>query len=372
MPKKKQTPARNLLQLHPHKHTGKLLHHRHTSYRALFVILALTGAVMMTPVGMTQAADYSVTAVVPAPLPAAPAIITSPSDNDTITQSNTIVKGDCPVIVPPIIVTLYEGSTFLGSQQCTSDGKFAIPVSFEPGRHTIEARVINFTGQTGATSSPVFIIYGHAAPTSSSAVNSGSGSSFSSSSDSNGSTTETDMVQTPSLYPQITSDNPVILFGPTKPAVWTGTLKGGTPPYSVTVYWGDGTVKRLKNWNEGQQTIKHSYAEARTYEVKIELRDATGYAVTTSITAISPAEWSAYTPIPGVGGLAGGSGGSGLLGALNVSHTWILYTLYITTVVVLTMLWHIERSHFARQYVPVKASRVVAAKRRRPPSKKRS
>jgi hypothetical protein len=339
-----------LLKLHPHKHTGKLLHHRHTSYRALFLILALTGAVMLAPIGMARADDYVVSAIVPAPLPDGPAVITSPTDSGTTTQATTVIHGNCPVIDPPIIVVLYEGTNVIGSQQCAGDGTFAIPVSLNPGSHTIITQVMNFTGQNGAAGTPVVITY---TPTAAQNAPTATGSNAQSSSPADDQDAGSHIGTGASVYPTITTDNPFLIFGPDKDAIWTGDIQGGTAPYTVTINWGDGTIQKIHNVSEGLFRAHHHYTVMKTYSVRMEVRDVKGRVLGVTITAISPAQFSAY-PAPSI------------IGSTNLSRTWLLYGLYILTVVALTMFWHRERLHYAQQRVPI-----TVTKRRAPAKRKR-
>ena len=320
---------RTLLQLHPHKHTGKLLHHRHTSYRALFLLLALTGAILITPAGMAKASDYRVDAVVPAPLPSQSAVITHPVNGSSIRTSTVAIGGTCPVVTPAIIVVLYEGSEILGSQACTQNGTFDMSVMFEPGSHTVIAQIVSFTGQVGASSEPVTFTY---QPVTITYV-----------------TTSTPTSTATPLT--IVSDAPFIVFGMAKDAVWNVTFKGGSAPYSASVHWGDGTVQNFSKLNAGQYSFKHHYSKMRSYKIRIDLKDSTGATTNRGITAVTPLSY-------------GGSINS--LGTTKLPLTWLLYVLYILTILLLIMFWRRERLHYAHAVIPV-----TAAKRRKPVAKKR-
>jgi len=329
---------KTILKLHPHRHTGKLLHHRHTSYRALFLLLALTGAVLLTPVDMARADSYLVSAVVPAPLPDDPAVITSPRDGSVVNQPNIIVKGNCPVIDPPIIVVLYDGSVIVGSQYCGGDGSFSIPISLTVGSHSIVPHITNFTGQSGPTGNPVLITFDPPAITTSTTtvmVSPGGGQKQTS----------------PPL--EILTDSPYVLYGPKKDAVWSGTVRGGTPPYGITLDWGDGAIENHHNISSGPISLRHHYSRAKLYELHIELRDTQGHVRGLSIVALSPAIYN--------------NSGPTIVGSTNLSRNWTLYTLYTLTVVALTLFWHRERTRYAHQPVPAPTTR----RRRQPAAKAR-
>src|SRR5882757_4742169 len=114
--------------LHPHKHTGKLLHHRHTSYRALAVLLLLTGGILVrTEWSMRQVAaadSLFVFATVPAPIPTMGPVILVPTDGSLTHDPNITVSGTCEAMTPATTIAIYSNGTLLGSAPCAPDGTF--------------------------------------------------------------------------------------------------------------------------------------------------------------------------------------------------------------------------------------------------------
>jgi hypothetical protein len=341
------------LRLHHHKHTGKLLHHKHTSYHALLLVLAIAGVFMVSFNRMAQAADFEVSAIVPAPLPNDPAVITTPADGSVVTTSSVTVGGTCPVITPAIIVVLYESSTFMGSDTCSVDGTFAVPTTFSPGSHTLTATVMNFTGQSGATSTPVTFTYtpppAPTLPTPNAPTPPVGGATPTPK-------PNPSPVSVPTSPLEIVSERPFILFGRNRDAVWHGTVQGGTTPYTLTVSWGDGETQKLQGLSSEKLSLSHRYQKSGIYQITLQLTDASGQTVTRSLVALSPYAFSLYQNTPSLfGGLGGGT----------VLFPWVLYWLYGLLVLLLLWLWQRERLRHVHTLVFVSAKQHKPIRKRR-------
>jgi hypothetical protein len=330
---------RQLLQLHPSTHTGKVLHHRHTSYRALFLVFVLAGVFIVFLGSAANAADYVVTATIPAPVPAGAPVITAPPDGTTIPTPAATISGTCPVIDPAIIVALNDDTSFLGSQQCTSDGTFSIPVTLSPGAHHIIASVTTITGDTGESSQAITVTY--AAPPATTTP-------ISASRPAGGGKPATSVTQP--LLLDITSESPFIVFGPTADAVWNGSISGGTPPYRISIDWGDGTRQAFINRTSDKQSFSHHYTHLKTFRVTLQITDSAGQSITRTIAAISPATFNHPAT------------GSGVITANSPQTMW-LYAAYGQFLALTLLFWRYEylRHHFApvqvRMQKPIRASK---------------
>src|SRR5665647_2236349 len=311
-----------LLKLHHHKHTGKLLHHRHTSYRALLLIMAISGVFMLATSQLVRAGDYIVTATVPAPIPSGAPIITSPPDGTTITTPNVTIEGTCPIILPAIIITLHDGSTLLGSGQCTPVGTFSVPVSLQERTYSIVATVVTITGDNGESSLPHTLTY--KAPTSSSSTNPSKSTSTSSNSGKPRETT------TASAGLEILSDKPFVVYGSVSDAVWSGYFKGGTTPYVITISWGDGSTQTYKNVGRDRQIYSHRYNRLKAYQITVTVKDAADRSISQTFAAATPIIFD------------NGSAGAGItqtMGGLHISTTILLYAFYFALLGLLFVLW---------------------------------
>lgn len=313
---------RQLLQLHPHIHTGKVLSHKHTSYHALFLILGLAGLFMMFLGSVARAADYVVTATVPATIPSGTPVITSPADGTQTADPSVTIAGTCPVATPPVIMTIHDEVGFLGSGQCGGGGSFAVPVNLSLGTHHITATVTTITNGTGQTSQPVAITYilpiVPTTPATPASPNKPSTPAPSSS-----------PVASDPL--RITSDTEFLIFGYNTDAVWRGSFAGGTAPYSVTIEWGDGTRESYIDRRAGEQSFSHHYNRLKPYRVTIRISDSAGHTTVSTIAAISPATFN--QPPTSIGNVT----------ATGSSIGRTLYLLYLAQLMFTILLWEYEK-----------------------------
>jgi hypothetical protein len=274
------------LHLQHHHHTGRVLHHRHTSYRGLAVVLVLSAAfiVGLNVLSRATADSIYVTARNPAPIPATPAEITSPSDGTVIHTANLTVSGTCPVIVPRVIIAIVDNGTEVGSMACDTNNEFSVPVTLNYGDHTLLARSYTITDDTGPDSISVHVSYPLPPPP-----------PIASSPNTTGTPQRTNAPssQTPSeesgVSPlSITSAKPFIVYGPSKDALWIGHISGGKPPYTLTIDWGDGRNETHIVANSVEQYLRHHYRVVQSYDVSFTISDAAGQHLQWHIAAVSP------------------------------------------------------------------------------------
>jgi len=317
---------RRLLKLKHHKHTGKLLHHRHTSYRALFGIVLTVGALIVMTGRIANADDLQVNATVPAPIPAGAPVFTAPPDGTVTDNPSVTFEGTCPVITPAVIITLYDGPTLIGSGPCLADGTFRITATIAEGARVIVATVVTITNENGESSDPLHVTYIPKTPTQE--PNPGT-SPPSTGTDSTGPGIPTPL--------QIIADKPFLLFSPNKPIQWKGRFEGGTPPYKITLAWGDGHTTVENGVTTDPQTYTYIYRENRNYTLTVSVSDTDGQTLTRNFAAIS-----AGAPV--------GSGSSNTivqaLGDLPIDTMTLVLSLYGSLFVSLLSLWGYEFVHY--------------------------
>ncbi len=377
------------LHLQQHHHTGRLLHHKHTSYRGLAVVLVVAGAFI---VGLNMVAHatadsmINVSLTVPAPIPADPPIITDPIDGDVTTQAHTTVSGTCPVITPNVIVAIFDNGTMAGSAPCDSDHTFDVSIPLVPGSNALVARVYTITYDAGQSSNTITITYN--APSgsdttppggnggSSSGTTGGSGGAGGSSSSpgsyyngagSNSSDTNYGTgvgAGSGSALLNITIDKPFVVFGPQAPAVWSGSITGGVLTYHVHIDWGDDGSNVYTVTRSGHLDFTHRYSSMQPHTITFNVSDANGQSLTRQYAAVtpyvSPTVGAGTTTTPPASIFGQQFGGYQLVG---------LYGAYLFALAAFGYLWVRNHHEFAFAKVPTRghrtAVRTKAARRRK-------
>jgi len=147
------------LHLQHHRHTGRLLHHKHTSYRSLAIVIGLAGLTIVGTSILARATADSlyVYARIAAPIPDDPAIITHPPDNTVTDKADLTLDGSCPVVTPQVVIASVDNGAETGSVPCDSSNNFSLRFTLQAGRNTLVARSYTITGDTGPDSAPVTV-----------------------------------------------------------------------------------------------------------------------------------------------------------------------------------------------------------------------
>lgn len=254
-------PKTNQRHFSHHRHTARVLPHHHTSYPSL-VFLTLVLSVFILAFGaIAKSATITVTAAVTGPLPAAPAIITSPLDGATFSNPLITVDGTCSA---GYVVKIFRNSVFSGSTLCAVGDTFTIQITLTAGHNDLEAQIYNFIDQPGLSGNKVGVTYN--APVTPS-------------------TPSATPANTPSNTPQtktapLTLESTVQYQGalPGHEIVWAIKISGGSAPYAVSVEWNDGSVDVYSQPMAGTFEIKHTYARPGSYKgayfIKIRASDS--------------------------------------------------------------------------------------------------
>jgi hypothetical protein len=275
-----------------HKHTGKIIHHRHTSHVVLAGILLMTGCLLYSSGNLAQAetgGTVSVGVIVPGPALTIGAIITAPTDGTIVTDQNTIdVKGTCAA---GSFVVVRNSELLAGSTICTEEGVFTLQIQLHSGKNVLSALNYDNLNQPGPVTPSVTIDVSQksvatveeVAPTSAPStltaptpilptnpsIISGVDSSLSSCDDykvgdlPTGGEPQMEVVCVPRLFmPKLQQVMGVL--------VW-----GGSPPYAISVDWGDGSGSTLLSLpTQGYKKTTFSYASAGNYNIAFKLKDA--------------------------------------------------------------------------------------------------
>jgi hypothetical protein len=287
----------------PHKHTGRIATHRHTSYAGLFFVLLVMSALLLgvsvsavaaPPATNPQSGSVGLTGIVRGPAPKTAAQILTPKTGTRTSTTPITVSGTCP---QNSFVSVSKNNSFGGVVQCGDDGTFSLLVDLFAGLNSLVAKVSDALGQYGPDSNPVTIFYD-------SPVLSQPGGSV-------GRQMILEMTTT------------VAATNPGQPIDRTVTLVGGVGPYAVSWDFGDGQTALQSAASEGDLTQTHKYDRSGTYTVIVKVTDS----------ARNSAFMQFVTIVNGVAQAVGSNKGSGL-GALpgTLLTAWPLWLLAVLMV----------------------------------------
>ncbi len=254
------------LKLTHRTHTGKKLHKSHTSYPLLALLLLMVGVILTATTLQVMAADVTVTAVANGSPPVQAAVILSPEQNDSFTDSSVPVSGTCEA---GYYIKLYRNDIFSGAAICTVGGTFSITTDLFTGRNDLQARTYNIADNEGPRSQIVTVYYYTPDV---------------------GEPIDPD-TKPPSYQPggKPDPDTPFYLateyffkaaFSGQKIS-WDFEIMGGKGPYTVYVVWGDGYSDVYTDKTGNKFTIEHVYntlkEQREHYALTVRVVDSQGY-----------------------------------------------------------------------------------------------
>lgn len=230
-----------------------------------------------------MAEDLTVTATVAAPIPDDPPVIETPPPSVPPTTEEIVVSGSCPVVEPAIIVTVYRNGTFVGSDECSPAGNFAVVAPLVYGINTFVAKILTITGGTGETSieitvtrkAPPGIKLPTLTPTPTPNPKGGKPDTSAGISNQNGLGVSLHILTT-DMFVTIKGDGS---------AKWSGSITGGTAPYKVSFKWGDGKIDERLVGDSSLQTFEHNYGNIQPHDVEIVVTDAKGESTSMQLSA---------------------------------------------------------------------------------------
>jgi len=276
-------PVLRHFRLIDNKHTGKLMHFRHTSHLALMGMLIFVGLLLYMSVMAAYAVDGSVTVgvTVNGPAPTIGAAIISPLNESKIADKTTAeVSGTCQ---PNTFVVVQNDSITVGSAVCTDAGIFILQVQLHAGDNILSALNYDNLNQSGPTTplvkvtvitskpvTPINPVLEPAIPSNPSVIP-GVGQGVS----------DCDGYKFGDL--PVTGDPRVVviciprLFSAKTQQTLDILVWGGTPPYAISIDWSNGanaTLLSLKT--PGYYKENFSYLNSGVYKIDIRLTDNKG------------------------------------------------------------------------------------------------
>jgi hypothetical protein len=213
------------------------------SLAGVFLAFASPVSAQITPPG-PQGGTSGVQGKVQTPPPTTAATIGSPTNGQTFTSMPITVSGLCP---NNLLIKIFANNVFVGSAMC-NNGSYIVQVNLLDGRNDIVARVFDPLDQPGPDSNVVTVTY----------IN----DQFR--------TTGVPLLTLTSVYARRGAN-------PGEELLWPITISGGTPPYAVSVDWGDGKGDNLYSQEfSGTFNIRHVYENAGVYVVIVRATDKNG------------------------------------------------------------------------------------------------
>lgn len=243
----------------PKHHTGKRVHHRHTAYGPLVLVLLL-GFMPLFAVskGVANAAatdpvtrNESIYAVVPGPKPETAPVITSPTQGAVFTSNDPIlVAGECP---DTMLVKIFKNNVLAGAAFC-ENGRFSVSVDLFIGANSIVARAYNANNFAGPASEAVGVQMRIE-------------------------NTKTAPTKTKQFF--VTSEIEYKGVNVGDAFTLPLTVSGGKAPYAISIGWGDGKTDLVSRSKAGEFEVSHTYDSRgkgykSSYDVTIVATDEAG------------------------------------------------------------------------------------------------
>lgn len=213
-----------------------------------------------------SALDYEVSVAVMATLPPGSPVIETPDPETTFTDSDqVIVSGSCTVVIPALVVILLRDGEPIGSGVCQGDGTFHIPITMVLGENIINVMYKTITGEDGPPGTTMVLYYRpKAVPGGGSTSTGGSGGG-------------TPGQPTADYEPLTIKTVDFVPFALNEKLILSATVRGGKPPYTLKIDWGDGSVESFVVNAAGVQELSHSYKISKsTMAVVMEATDSAG------------------------------------------------------------------------------------------------
>ena len=186
-----------------------------------------------------QSGGTGLNGTIPSPPPTQAASIAVPTNGQSFTSQPVNVSGICPV---NLLIKLYINSVFSGSAMCTS-GSYTIQATLFDGTNNLVVVDYDALNQAGPNSNTVSVSYSGPSGSATTGIT-------------------------------LTSDYARLGANPGSTLSWPIVISGGTPPYAVSVDWGDGSAAELVSQpGSGTFNITHIYAAAGVYKVLIKATD---------------------------------------------------------------------------------------------------
>lgn len=326
----KAVPVSRFTLLH-HRHTGKIMHKRHTSYPVLAMLLLCVGVLLSGATSSTMAAtitdsdSYQVTASYLGYPPTTAATIGAPLDGTHFKSAPITVSGTCPV---DTYIRLTRNGVPSGIALCNADGTYSLQTDLFSGTNTLQAQVYSLTDLPGPSSAVVTVYLDQPAPVSSPGPTAPR----------TGTPTSTNNLSMPLILKSQFHYQGHYTGQTTQ---YQFLIDGGTAPYAVSINWGDGTQKLLTVPVSGPFTVSHTYQKAGGYHgsYKITLSAADAAGTNTMLQILAIVNNRPTVPLTGSASSDGGSSAMDNIGQNLQALLNVIWPTFAITVLLLLAFW---------------------------------
>ncbi len=210
--------------------------------------------------------SVGVEGTIPSAAPTQAPTITTPVNGQVFTTLPITVAGLCQ---NGLLVEVFKNDVFSGSVQCVG-GSYSIQIDLFSGRNDLVARQFDALNQASPDSNTVTVTFNDSLP--------GGG-------------------------PRISLTTAYSKRGaaPGDTLTWPITISGGTPPFAISVDWGDkSTPDLLSRDSAGDILLQHIYNQSGIYNITIKASDSKGQAAFLQVVGVGngPIQQTAATPRP--------------------------------------------------------------------------
>jgi hypothetical protein len=249
------------LHVAPRHHTGHITPKHTTSYPVLVMIMLLIGVLMFSWTRAVKADQltppitnaYTVNASVVGTAPKKAPTITFPLSGAKFSRSIMTLTGTCQ---SNTYIVLTRNGAFSGVGLCEANGTYHIRTDLFVGANDLQTQIFSPTDQPGPLSSIQTVFY-HPVNLPVVVPEQASTSSAPNTAASNVQVTNPLLFKTQYKFRGTYTDTP---------SKWVLSLEGGSPPYAISVNWGDGETELISKATAGSFEIEHTYHKAGAYK----------------------------------------------------------------------------------------------------------
>lgn len=258
-----------------------------------FTILSQTLSNSVFAATQQSSGSVGVEGTIPSGRPTQAPTITTPATGQAFSAIPITVAGLCQ---SNLLIEVFKNGVFSGSALCQS-GSFSLTVDLFSGRNDLIARAYDSLNQASPDSNKVSVTFNDSLP--------GKGPRIS-----------------------LTSAYAKRGAAPGETLTWPLSVSGGTPPYAISIDWGDKSAPDLVSQSTaGNFTIEHIYDQSGVYNITIKASDVDGAAAFLQVVGIGngPIQQTAATAKPTT--------------VSNVSNKLLIILLIISLLFIFSSFW---------------------------------